>query len=47
MSSLEYHGHEWLARLEAGLRPVDLDPVNTRPPRPDRQASRLAEWRTR
>src|ERR1035438_7556101 len=36
---LEYHGHEWLARLEVGGRLVDIDTVKARsrrpaPPRP-------------
>jgi multiple sugar transport system ATP-binding protein len=34
ISSLEYHGHQWLARLEVGFRPVDLNRVRTRPLRP-------------
>ena len=33
ISSVEYHGHEWLARLEVGFRPVNLDAV---PPPPRR-----------
>jgi multiple sugar transport system ATP-binding protein len=27
ITALEYYGHEWLARLDAGLRPADLDEV--------------------
>jgi multiple sugar transport system ATP-binding protein len=27
LSSVDYHGHEWLAHLEVGFRPVDLDTV--------------------
>jgi multiple sugar transport system ATP-binding protein len=27
ITGLEYYGHEWLARLDAGLRPADLDEV--------------------
>ena len=27
ITGLEYYGHEWLARLDAGLRPADLDDV--------------------
>jgi multiple sugar transport system ATP-binding protein len=34
IGSLEYHGHQWLARLEVGFRPVDLNRVRTRPLRP-------------
>jgi multiple sugar transport system ATP-binding protein len=30
--SLEYHGHEWLARLEVGLHLVDVNTVNARSP---------------
>lgn len=30
VSSVDYHGHEWLARLEVGFRPVELDTVRTR-----------------
>jgi multiple sugar transport system ATP-binding protein len=30
VGALEFYGHEWLARLDAGLRPVDLDLVRTR-----------------
>jgi multiple sugar transport system ATP-binding protein len=30
VSALEYYGYEWLARLDAGLRPVDLDQVRAR-----------------
>jgi multiple sugar transport system ATP-binding protein len=31
VSALEYYGHEWLARVDAGLRLVDLDEVRGRP----------------
>jgi len=34
ISSLDYLGHEWHARLEVGFRPVDLDAVGRRPRRP-------------
>jgi multiple sugar transport system ATP-binding protein len=27
VSALEYYGHDWLARLDVGLRPVDIDAV--------------------
>lgn len=37
VSALEYYGHDWLARLDAGLRPVDIDAV--RAGRPDPQDS--------
>jgi multiple sugar transport system ATP-binding protein len=30
ITGLEYYGHEWLARLDAGLRPADLDEVRAR-----------------
>ncbi len=33
IGSLEYHGHQWLARLEVGFRPVDLNRVSARPGR--------------
>ena len=33
VSSVDYHGHEWLARLEVGFVPVDLDTVRARPRR--------------
>jgi multiple sugar transport system ATP-binding protein len=33
ISSLEYHGHQWLAHLEVGFRPVDLSRVRARPGR--------------
>jgi len=33
ITSLEYHGHEWLARLDVGFRPVDLGSVHGRPGR--------------
>ncbi len=38
ISGLEYYGHEWIARVEGGLRPVDLEAVRERPARaePDR-----------
>jgi multiple sugar transport system ATP-binding protein len=32
--SLEYHGHEWLARVEIGVRLVDIDTVKARSRRP-------------
>jgi multiple sugar transport system ATP-binding protein len=32
--ALEYHGHEWLARLEVGVRLVDIDTVKARSRRP-------------
>jgi multiple sugar transport system ATP-binding protein len=31
VSALEYYGHEWLARLDVGLRPVDLAALAARP----------------
>jgi multiple sugar transport system ATP-binding protein len=31
VAALEYYGHEWLARVDAGLRLVDLDTVRGRP----------------
>jgi multiple sugar transport system ATP-binding protein len=31
VSALEYYGHEWLARLDVGLRPVDLDALQAPP----------------
>src|SRR5260221_6420942 len=34
VTSLEYHGHEWLARLEVGFRPVDLASIRARPQHP-------------
>ena len=34
VSALEYYGHDWLARLDAGLRPVDIDAVRARHPDP-------------
>jgi multiple sugar transport system ATP-binding protein len=41
VSSVEYHGHEWLARLEVGFRPVDLDAVlPAGPPSPGAAAIR-------
>lgn len=30
VTGLEYYGHEWLARLDAGLRPADLDEARSR-----------------
>lgn len=47
--SLDYAGHEWVAGLELGLRPVDVDSVGLRPRRPPSRgharghASRLRE----
>jgi multiple sugar transport system ATP-binding protein len=38
ITALEYYGHEWLARLDAGLRPADLDEV-----RAARRAARFGE----
>lgn len=48
VSSVEYQGHEWLARIEVGFRPVDLDLVSPPPrrtvPSPIRRpASRRSE----
>ena len=34
VSSLDYLGHEWHARLDVGFRPVDLDTVGPEPGRP-------------
>jgi multiple sugar transport system ATP-binding protein len=34
VGSLEYHGYQWLAYLEVGFRPVDLNHVSARPGRP-------------
>jgi multiple sugar transport system ATP-binding protein len=31
VAALEYYGHEWLARLDVGLRPVDLDALPATP----------------
>jgi multiple sugar transport system ATP-binding protein len=33
VSSVDYHGHEWLAGLEVGFLPVNLDTVRARPRR--------------
>ena len=30
IGALEYCGHDWLARLDVGLRPVDIDAVRAR-----------------
>jgi multiple sugar transport system ATP-binding protein len=35
VSALEYYGHEWLARLDIGLRPVDLEALQARPGPPE------------
>jgi multiple sugar transport system ATP-binding protein len=35
VSALEYYGHEWLARLDVGLQPVDLEALRTRPGPPE------------
>jgi multiple sugar transport system ATP-binding protein len=35
VSTLEYYGHEWLARLDVGLRPVDLAALQARPGPPE------------
>ena len=35
VSALEYYGHEWLARLDVGLRPVDLAALPARPGPPE------------
>jgi multiple sugar transport system ATP-binding protein len=35
VSALEYYGHEWLARLDVGLRPVDLAALQARPGPPE------------
>jgi multiple sugar transport system ATP-binding protein len=35
VSALEYYGHEWLARLNVGLRPVDLAALQARPGPPE------------
>jgi multiple sugar transport system ATP-binding protein len=35
VSALEYYGHEWLARLDVGLQPVDLDALRTKPGPPE------------
>ena len=37
VSALEYYGHEWLARLDVGLRPVDLAALPARPGPPEPQ----------
>jgi multiple sugar transport system ATP-binding protein len=29
VTAVEFYGHDWLARLEAGLRPVDIDAVRS------------------
>jgi multiple sugar transport system ATP-binding protein len=42
ISALEYGGHEWLGRLDAGLRLVDVDEVRARPLPPDPPARRTA-----
>jgi multiple sugar transport system ATP-binding protein len=42
ISSLEYGGHEWLARLDAGLRLVDVDEVRARSLPPDPPGTRTA-----
>lgn len=39
--AIEYHGHEWLARLETGVRLADMAAV---PPRADRSDTRPAIW---
>jgi multiple sugar transport system ATP-binding protein len=31
ITALEYYGHDWLARLDAGLQPVDIDAIRSRP----------------
>jgi multiple sugar transport system ATP-binding protein len=42
VSALEYYGHEWLARLDVGLRPVDLAALQARPgpPEPESRGKR-------
>jgi multiple sugar transport system ATP-binding protein len=35
VSALEYYGHEWLARLDVGMRPVDLEALQARPGPPE------------
>jgi multiple sugar transport system ATP-binding protein len=40
ISALEYYGHEWLGRLDAGLRSVDLDRLRTEPGPPVPQGGR-------
>jgi multiple sugar transport system ATP-binding protein len=35
VAALEYYGHEWLARLDVGLRPVELDALPASPGPPD------------
>jgi multiple sugar transport system ATP-binding protein len=39
VSALEYYGHEWLARLDVGLRPVDLAALPARPGPPEPETS--------
>jgi multiple sugar transport system ATP-binding protein len=40
ISALEYYGHEWLVRLDVGMRPVDLDRLRTEPGPPAPQGGR-------
>jgi multiple sugar transport system ATP-binding protein len=46
ISALEYGGHEWLGRLDAGLRLVDIDQLRARPRRAGPAGTRTARrWR--
>jgi multiple sugar transport system ATP-binding protein len=45
VSSLEYVGHEWHARLEVGFRPVEIDTVAPRPRRPVPPPRGRVPWR--
>jgi multiple sugar transport system ATP-binding protein len=45
VSSLDYLGHEWHARLEVGFRPADVDAVGPRPRRPAPPPRAAAPWR--
>jgi multiple sugar transport system ATP-binding protein len=38
VSALEYYGHEWLARVDVGFRPVDLTALQTQPGPPEPEA---------
>ena len=45
VSSLDYLGHEWHARLEVGFRPADVDAVGPRPRHPAPPPRGPAPWR--
>jgi multiple sugar transport system ATP-binding protein len=44
VSSIDYHGHEWLARLTVGFRPVELGPVVACTPDESVEPAHLAHY---